>query len=66
MGKFNGIVLAQKNTKKGKRPDFQTLVNSDTYNTNKKKIGYMLSFMNSGDAKFWKHNSFETRRKTLD
>ena len=25
MGKFNGIVLAQKNTKKGKRPDFQTL-----------------------------------------
>ena len=29
-------------------------VNSDTYNTDKKKIGYMLSFMNSGDAKSWK------------
>ena len=29
-------------------------VNSDTYNTEKKKIGYMLSFMNSGNAKSWK------------
>ena len=29
-------------------------VNGDTYNTDKKKIGYMLSFMNSGDAKSWK------------
>ena len=30
------------------------IVNSNTYNTNKKKIGYMLSFMNNGDAKSWK------------
>ena len=29
-------------------------INSDTYNTDKKKIGYMLSFMNSGDVKSWK------------
>ena len=29
-------------------------VNSNTYDTDKKKIGYILSFMNSGDAKSWK------------
>ena len=29
-------------------------INEDIYNTNKKKIGYALSFMNKGDAKSWK------------
>ena len=29
-------------------------INEDTYNTDKKKIGYALSFMNEGDAKSWK------------
>ena len=29
-------------------------INEDIYNTDKKKIGYALSFMNEGDAKSWK------------
>ena len=29
-------------------------INEEIYNTNKKKIGYALSFMNKGDAKSWK------------
>ena len=29
-------------------------INEDTYNTDKKKIGYALSFMNKGDVKSWK------------
>jgi hypothetical protein len=29
-------------------------INEETYDTDKKKIGYMLSFMNDGDAKTWK------------
>ena len=29
-------------------------INKDIYNTNKKKIGYALSFINKGDAKSWK------------
>ena len=33
MGKFNAIVLAQKNTKKVKRPDFQTLKRMNDKNT---------------------------------
>jgi hypothetical protein len=29
-------------------------INDEIYNTDKKKIGYALSFMNEGDAKAWK------------
>ena len=29
-------------------------INEDIYNTDKKKIGYALLFMNEGDAKSWK------------
>ena len=29
-------------------------INEDIYNTDKKKIGYALSFMNEGDTKYWK------------
>jgi hypothetical protein len=29
-------------------------INEDTYNTDKKKIGYALSFMDEGDAKSWR------------
>ena len=29
-------------------------INDEIYNTNKKKIGYTLTFMNEGDAKSWK------------
>ena len=29
-------------------------INEDIYNTDKKKIGYSLSFINEDDAKFWK------------
>ena len=29
-------------------------INSEIYNTDKKKIGYTLTFMNEGDAKLWK------------
>ena len=29
-------------------------INNKIYNTNKKKIGYTLTFMNEGDAKLWK------------
>ena len=34
--------------------EFYLDINEDIYNTNKKKIGYALSFMNEGDAKSWK------------
>ena len=29
-------------------------INDEIYNTDKKKIGYTLTFMNEGDAKLWK------------
>ena len=38
-------------------------VNSDTYNTDKKKIRYMLSFMNNGDAKSWKAQFLQSSTK---
>ena len=41
-------------------------INEDIYNTNKKKLRYALSFMNEGDTKSCKGNSYGTPKDQLD
>jgi hypothetical protein len=39
-------------------------VNDDVYNTDKKKIAFVLSFMSEGDAKSWKGQFLQNANKT--
>ena len=61
--KSSELKLNQPKPFTGKRTEFDGFlqdvkvyldINEDIYNTDKKKIGYALSFMNEDDAKSWK------------
>ena len=39
-------------------------INKGIYDTDKKKIGYVLSFMNEGDAKSWKGQFLQNAQTT--
>jgi hypothetical protein len=40
-------------------------VNDDVYNTDKKKIAFVLSFMSEGDVKSWKGQFLQNANKTI-